>query len=210
MASLSVTDLWSTPLWVAGPHGDEALHARLTQKAIDINQEMLVENPRIFYERNKANIFDRYKADEDVRNVGKLFVRACRDYIGRCYGDQRPYRVDISGYVSVQRDGDSIPWHAHVGTSHITAIFYTAVGNGGELLLEDPRPINRDWDPHGPRRPERRYHHVKPEPGMLVLFPGFVPHATQKFSGAVRVCWVADMLVNFEGIEEPKIPETNL
>lgn len=209
MSRRVITPLWPTFLWVA-QRDDDVLHDRLTRKAIDINDAMLVQQPRIFYERNKANIFDTHRDDEDVRAVGRMFVRACRDYIDTCYGDPRSYRVDISGYVSVQHDGDSIPWHAHIGTSHITAVYYTAVGDGGELLLEDPRPINRDWDPHGPRQPERRYHHVKPQAGMLVLFPGFVPHSTQRFSGRMRVCWVADMLVNFEGIEERRIQEGDL
>ena len=202
--------LWPTYLWTAKRGNADELHERLTRKAIEFNAQVLSGDPKAFFDRRKENLFETHRDDDDVRLMGRMFVRACRDYVSVGYEEKRLFRVDITGWVSVQRDGDSTPWHAHVGTAHLTAIYYTAVGSGGELWLEDPRPINRDWDLHGDRHPERHYKMIKPEVGLLVVFPGFVRHSTHKFSGSVRACWVADMTINYDGIEERRIREGDL
>lgn len=206
----SMSPLWPTYVWTARRLSADELHERLTRKAIAFNAELISGDPKLFFAVKKTNLFETHQEDEDVRLMGRMFVRAARDYVRVGYGETRPFRVDISGWVSVQRDGDNMPWHAHVGTAHLTAIYYTAVGSGGELLLEDPRPINRDWDLHGNRHPERHYKAIKPETGLLVVFPGFVRHTTHNFSGDVRVSWVADMTINYEGIERRPIQERDL
>ena len=201
--------LWPTYLWTA-KREDPALDARLAAKAIEINAQVMAENPLTFFDRTKQNIFETHASDPEVRRMGRMFVRAARDYIDAAYEEKREYRVDIIGWVNVQSDNDATPWHSHLGSSHIAAIYYCSTGEGGELLLEDPRPISRDWDAHGERHPERRYCTVKPEPGLLVLFPGFVRHATNRFRGDARVCWVADMTINFQGVEEKRVSEASL
>jgi Putative 2OG-Fe(II) oxygenase len=204
-----VRPLWPTFLWSAKSE-DAAFASRLSSKALEINREMINEEPKTFFDRHKENIFSKYAKDDDVRRVGRMFVRAARNYVQTCYGDDRSFRVDIVGWVSVQEDGDATPWHSHLGTAHLSAIYYTDVAEGGDLLLEDPRPISRDWDLHGNKLQERHYAHVRPEPGLLIIFPGFVRHATTRFLGHRRVCWVADMTINYDGIEERPVSESVL
>jgi hypothetical protein len=206
---VSVRPLWPTFLWSAKSE-DATLASRLSYRAREINREMMNQAPKTFFDRHKENIFAKYAADDDVRRVGRMFVRAARNYVQTCYGDDRPFRVDIVGWVAVQDNGDAMPWHSHIGVAHLSAIFYTEVGEGGELLLEDPRPINRDWDLHGPKHRERHYAHIQPEPGLLVVFPAFVRHSTNRFIGRSRVCWVADININYDGIEAQPIPEAAL
>ena len=99
--------LWPTYLWTAKRGDADELHERLTRKAIEFNAQVLPGDPKAFFDRRKENLFETHRDDDDVRLMGRMFVRACRDYVSVGYEEKRPFRVDITGWVSVQRDGDS-------------------------------------------------------------------------------------------------------
>jgi uncharacterized protein (TIGR02466 family) len=87
------------------------------------------------------------------------------------------FRYSYTGWAVVLRPGGFQHQHVHTKTD-VTGIYYVAVpdASGGEslgdLVLTDPRAgrvaARSMW--------ESAQHRVRPKPGMLLLFPSFVPH----------------------------------
>lgn len=67
-------------------------------------------------------------------------------------------------------------------------------GSGGELLLHDPRrPMNEMHAPQLRFRPSggEMLVNLAPEPGMLVMMPGWLTHSVKRWDGEGRRISVA-------------------
>ena len=93
----------------------------------------------------------------------------------------------IEAWANVSASGASNRAHIH-GASYWSAVYYVAVGagEGGELLLHDPRmPALRMHAPHlrfkdtGPEI----FASIKPKPGLMILFPAWLSHSVQPWAG---------------------------
>ena len=97
------------------------------------------------------------------------------------------YRYALSAWANVSRAGDYNVPHVHMATW--SAVYYVSVpepepGNpdSGGLELIDPRPATAMIDMPGPFFATR--HFIKPEAGVLVLFPASVMHFVHPFRAA--------------------------
>lgn len=97
------------------------------------------------------------------------------------------HRWSIDAWANVSEGGASNRAHVH-GGSFWSAVYYVRIdeGDGGELLLHDPRmPALRMHAPFlrfkdvGPELVVS----VKPKAGMMVLFPAWLSHSVQPWGG---------------------------
>ena len=107
---------------------------------------------------------------------------------------KRKFNWGIDMWANVNRPGDANQLHCHNG-SFWSGVYYVDPGGaekpdgGGELILEDPRfpmaymtvadLVFRDAD----GEPVRSQHAIRPEAGMLVLFPSWLRHSVQPHRG---------------------------
>ena len=110
------------------------------------------------------------------------------------YGLQHGTTTDAIYYFTTPTPGDANQLHCHNG-SFWSGVYYVDPGGaddpsgGGELILEDPRfPMAymtvADLVFRGPDgEPVRSQVAIRPEAGMLVLFPSWVRHSVQPHRG---------------------------
>jgi uncharacterized protein (TIGR02466 family) len=98
----------------------------------------------------------------------------------------RHYRFTQSAWANVSRQGDYNVPHVHLATW--SAVYYVSVPadcgkapQAGGLELLDPRPVTAMLDMPGPFFATR--HLIKPQPGLMVLFPASLMHFVHPFRG---------------------------
>jgi tetratricopeptide (TPR) repeat protein len=101
----------------------------------------------------------------------------------------RPARVALTPWAVVYPGEGKQRSHIHA-PGWVSGVYYVAAPPGGELLLgamdESDAP-----DSNVPWRVER----IQPEANLLVLFPSFIPHATQATrSNELRICVAFDVV----------------
>lgn len=109
--------------------------------------------------------------------------------------DIKDFKYDIREWDTTPGSGYWLSTHNH-GNSHFTCIYYEFVsGEGGELILHDPRVnANRGF----PQEFGSSFapHIIKPVTGMTVVFPSYVYHTAAPFSGIVRQAKVSEIQLN--------------
>jgi uncharacterized protein (TIGR02466 family) len=115
--------------------------------------------------------------------------RACElatEHVVRIPG--APVRWSVDAWANVSGPGAFNMPHVHGGT-YWAAVYYVRVGDGegGELVLHDPRMPGLRMHAPGVRfknlGPEVRAQ-IKPEEGLLVLFPGWLSHSVEPWQGS--------------------------
>ena len=109
------------------------------------------------------------------------------------------FKYDIREWQTTSINGYWMSPHNH-GHSHFTSIYYKHVsGEGGELMLHDPRPnANRGYPQ------EFAYDFkplvIKPYSGLSITFPSYIYHTAAPFQGAVREAHVSELQLFSETI----------
>ena len=108
-------------------------------------------------------------------------------------------RFAVSAWANISRDGNYNVPHVHMATW--AAVYYVSVpsqcsdaGVSGGLELLDPRPPAALLDMPGRFFATRRL--IKPQPGLLVLFPASIMHLVHPFRGAgERISIACDLTI---------------
>jgi uncharacterized protein (TIGR02466 family) len=97
-------------------------------------------------------------------------------------------RMRITAWANVARDGAYNAVHNHTPAVY-SGVYYASIGDpppegsrDGLIEFVDPRP-----GPHGGALPTHALHAplvIDPEPGMLVIFPGWLLHYVHPYRGA--------------------------
>jgi len=123
--------------------------------------------------------------------------------------DLKDFNYDIREWKTTPGSGYWMAPHNH-GHSHFTCIHYSYVhGEGGELILHDPRTnANRGF----PQEFGSSFapHIIKPVTGMTVLFPSFVYHTAAPFKGMIREGHVSEIQLNSPRSIEDLIDEGHI
>ena len=92
----------------------------------------------------------------------------------------------ITGRINIIQPFLSDTPHHHVGMSTLVGVYYIDVpNNSGDILLHDPRGAtawsNLGFTPNDPiaTKTARCYHRIKPQNGLLLLFPSFLVHSVE-------------------------------
>jgi hypothetical protein len=189
----------------------------LIELAKTAQAEHQLEGSPYFYLRNRYNLLMTERAAPLLRLVahakGALQTLLQRPISSRPSQLPEPQFM-FTMWAMVQRDGDFVLSHHHIG-SHWTCVFYikcdpTRAGShphSGWLILSDPRSRNRDdslnFPPH--------LHMVQPEPGLMVLFPGYINHEVPTYlSDGERIAYVLNINVHVSETHEQMLSEVDL
>ena len=101
-----------------------------------------------------------------------------------------PPRWILEAWANVSGPGAFNMPHVH-GGSYWSAVYYVRVGEGegegGQLVLHDPRMPGLRMHAPGVRfrnmGPELKAE-IKPKPGLMVLFPGWLSHSVEPWDGS--------------------------
>ena len=198
--------LFSTPVFRQSWPGDDDLNRYLRELILAREQAEAISN------RSYSNVggwhspIDLQESwDPDLR----LILERCRELAIEATGrlvspaaKSRHYRFTLSAWANVSRQGDYNVPHVHLSTW--SAVYYVSVPpdcgkepQAGGLELLDPRPATTMLDMPGPFFATR--HFIKPEPGLMVLFPASVLHFVHPFRGAgERISIACDLTLDPE------------
>ena len=102
------------------------------------------------------------------------------------------FKYEIWGWETTPTSGYWMRPHNH-GHSQFTSIYYKFYsGDGGELILNDPRTnANRGFPMEF--TDEFKPVIIKPESGLTVTFPSYIYHTAAPFTGIVREAYVTEI-----------------
>jgi uncharacterized protein (TIGR02466 family) len=134
----------------------------------------------------------------------RLLAEATRRTVG-LPDEQWRLLCTIQSWANINRPGDFNRPHVH--RCAWSAVYYVAVGSseredriGGSLELLDPRPGAAMVGLPGRYFGQRRF--IRPEPGLMVLAPGWVTHLVNPFYGHGERISIA-FTVTIEDVELP-------
>ena len=121
--------------------------------------------------------------------------------------DLKDFKYDIRQWETTPESGYWLAPHNH-GHSHFTSIYYEYIsGEGGELLLHDPRTnANRGY----PQEFGSCFspYVFEPKTGSTIIFPSYVYHTAAPFMGIVRKAVVTEIQLNSINIGEAYLGAT--
>ncbi|MEM1106737.1 MAG: TIGR02466 family protein [Pseudomonadota bacterium] len=188
-------DLFTTPILTAEPPGAAALNGGL----LEVIEAERARDPAGIH---RSNIGGWHSA-ANMTAWGGEYARQLSDFaISLASGHmediaaagKRDFRWGVDMWANINAAGQSNQLHCHVG-AFWSAVYYVdpgaaaAPGQGGELVLEDPRYPGAYMavadlvyrDARG--KPARSQHAIRPRPGLLVMFPGWLRHSVRPFQG---------------------------
>jgi uncharacterized protein (TIGR02466 family) len=119
-----------------------------------------------------------------VRHMHELADEATRRLLAEHRQEIRPIRWTLSAWANVNRSGDFNMMHVHPGASW-SGTYYVDTGDpvdperGSSLHLLDPCQGRSLTMP--PQVPNSIF--INPKPGLMVLFPSYVPHMVFPHNG---------------------------
>jgi len=167
-----VKNLFATPLWEYKVNSVGNLNEKLIAAAEQ-------------YEAKK-NYFDI--ADTNVQFLHSEIKNRVKE-IARGYGWPTDNDVQLIGRQNPIQPGGCDTPHFHA-ESILVGVYYLRVpDNSGDILFHDPRGSVNWVDPQTDKFPTsvRPFYRYKPEPGTLLLFPGYLVHSVEaNLSNEVR------------------------
>lgn len=183
---------WGTPIYTADFPEGAAYNVQL--RAMILQAEATDPEAALFGGINAI------KSSQDLLRWNHPAINWVRDRIGDAVtaltraelGDaasEVTHDINAEAWAVVYRSGGSLRPHTH-HDSVWSGVYYVAAGHtssgtdAGHLQLLDPRPAAVAVQSTG--GPER----VRPVPGRMVAFPGWLPHSVQATadSGSLRIC----------------------
>lgn len=187
-------DLFPTPILKSTPDGAEAL-----------NQELL---HLIRLQRDKIKGVDRsniggwHSSTDMTRWGGEAALKlgtfaievAGKHMIDVDPGGKRQFTWAIDMWANINKPGDSNQLHCHPG-AYWSGVYYPDPGGaeneagGGELVVEDPRyPTAYSTVPglllrHADSEAMYSQYAIRPEAGLLVMFPSWLRHSVRPHNG---------------------------
>lgn len=140
-------------------------------------------NQKVLQESGGPYGFKLFDLESQGVKILKSWIKTNVDEISKQFNFN--YRI-ITGRRNVIRPFESDTPHHHVSKSILVGVYYADVHpNSGDILLHDPRGAltweNLGFIPNDPidKKTTRCYHRIKPQNGLLVLFPGFLVHSVE-------------------------------
>jgi len=118
--------------------------------------------------------------------LAQMFIDNVRAAVGSVVEmtEPEPARISIDAWANVNQKGNSNALHIHPGCPWSGSYYVAMEPNcAGEIYFQDPRTTAL-MNNH-PLNPFNATNHVsiKPEPGMMLIFPSFVFHGVKPYLG---------------------------
>ena len=169
---------FSTPVWTSK-----------IDNYVNINEELLLYISSLKkidpLGKKKSNIYGWHSNDFNLNDVAtKNLITSLQPHINLSLKDMNwdlnKQEVKITNLWAIINHKGSFNQKHHHGNSDISAAYYVAASeNCGDIVFYDPRPAPTYRHPisSSPNILNASINSIKPEAGLLVLFPSYVEHS---------------------------------
>ena len=169
---------FSTPIWTSKIDNYEKVNLEM----IDYITDLQTNNPEGII---KSNFKGWHSKDFDMKEEQpKKFIEAIKKNINTALTDMNwdleRQAVKIKSLWAIINEKDAWNQKHHHSNSDLSAAYYVAAHeNCGDIVFYDPRPAPVHNHPisKSPNNINATVNSIKPEPGMLVLFPSYLEHS---------------------------------
>ena len=169
---------FSTPIWTSKIDNYEKVNLEM----IDYITDLQTNNPEGII---KSNFKGWHSKDFDMKEEQpKKFIEAIKKNINTALTDMswdlERQTVKIKSLWAIINEKDAWNQKHHHSNSDLSAAYYVAAHeNCGDIVFYDPRPAPVHNHPisKSPNNINATVNSIKPEPGMLVLFPSYLEHS---------------------------------
>ena len=202
MMEMKIRQLW--PTFIA--HANlcaELDNEKLKTIAHELQDKFQLVNRIHFFNRNRYNCFIEKADDPEVCKLARATIRTVRQYLDTTYRENEPYELQIQGWSMVQRWGEHVVPHHHIG-HHLSAVYYvdvpiienSPVKDQGSIVFHRPDPVNRSWVVRSNTNPEDVNYTIAPKASDLVIFPSHIYHSVNPWYGKdPRVAFAMNIIV---------------
>jgi uncharacterized protein (TIGR02466 family) len=178
-----IKELWATPVLET----ELANYKNISKALIRCAQNAPVDR-RV----DKTNLFDHFGDDSDLNLFKQQIKHYCEELLGQYH--RKTFKFGRSWISTVYPFGFTDP-HKHFGAMAAVVYYIQVPPRSGNLLLFDPRGGDRDWGnvvENG--KSGRITHEIVAQEGKLVIFPGYLLHATGlNCSDQTRISFAANI-----------------
>ena len=169
---------FSTPIWASKIDNYEIINKEMLEYIIDLQSK----DPEGVL---KSNFKGWHSKDFDIKHEQpKNFIEGIKKNINLALNDMgwdlSSQTVKIKSVWAIINEKDAWNQKHHHSNSDLSAAYYvSAHDNCGDIVFYDPRPAPVHNHPisKSPNKLNATVNSIKPEPGMLVLFPSYLEHS---------------------------------
>jgi len=169
---------FSTPIWTSKIDNYE----KINNMMINYIYELQKKDPKGV---TKSNLKGWHSKNFDMKDdEPKSFIEAIKKNINKAINDMawdlNSQEVTLSNmWAIINKKGAMNQKHHHSNSDLSAAYYVTAKENCGDIIFYDPRPgkVYKHPFSNKPNLLNADNNGVKPEPGMLVLFPSYLEHS---------------------------------
>ena len=191
---------------------------RLSVLAREMQTKHQLANAEQFYNRKRYNCFIEYKHEDEIKKLGQLTIKSVRNYLYHLYDEKSPYELEILGWSMVQKWGEFVVPHHHVG-HHLSAVFYvdvpsienSPIKNSGAIVFNNPAPMARSWIVRSEKSAENNLFTVQVQTNNLLIFPSYLVHSVNPWFGrSERIAYAMNLFVKRDIDFEEMLNENDL
>ena len=189
---------FSTPVWTTKINDYKNINKEMLEYVFDLKKK----EPKGIV---KSNFIGWHSNDFDLNDQPpKNFIEAIKIDINKALNDMNwdlsKQHVKINSLWAIINEEGAFNQRHHHGNSDLSAAYYlSAYDNCGDIVFYDPRPAPLYKHPisKSPNKLNASVNSVKPEEGLLVLFPSYLEHAVNpNYSNEKRI--VISFNINLE------------
>ena len=169
---------FSTPIWASKIEGYEKTNKDMYEYIANLQ----TKDPKGV---SKSNFKGWHSKNFDMKDKSpNNFIEAIKKNINIALNDMgwdlSTQSVKIKGVWAIINEKDAWNQKHHHSNSDLSAAYYVAAHeNCGDIVFYDPRPapVHNHPSSKTPNSLNATVNSIKPEPGMLVLFPSYLEHS---------------------------------
>ena len=169
---------FSTPIWASKIDNYE----KVNEEMFNYINELQIKDPKGVI---KSNFKGWHSKDFDMNDEQpKKFIEAIKNNINSALNDMgwdlKKQTVKIKSVWAIINEKGAWNQKHHHSNSDLSAAYYvSAHENCGDIVFYDPRPAPVHNHPisKSPNKLNATVNSIKPESGMLVLFPSYLEHS---------------------------------
>ncbi len=169
---------FSTPIWTSKINKHEEINVQMFEYISSLQK---IDPLGVL----KSNFKGWHSQNFDMKNEQpKKFIESIKNNINLAISDMgwdlTNQSVKITGIWAIINEKDAWNQKHHHSNSDLSAAYYVSASeNCGDIVFYDPRPAPVHNHPisKSPNKLNATVNSIKPEPGLLVLFPSYLEHS---------------------------------
>ena len=169
---------FSTPVWTSKIENYEKINKQMLEYILDLQKKDLEGVTKSNFKGWHSKNFDM--KNEQPKNFIEGIKRNINISLNDMGWDLTKQNVKIQSVWAIINEKDAWNQKHHHSNSDLSAAYYvSAHENCGDIVFYDPRPapVHNHPTSKTPNKLNATVNSIKPEPGMLVLFPSYLEHS---------------------------------